>query len=252
MYYHDKSIYGREAALQNLNMLRPQKLLGSAKTRVGKLCDGGYIMIDRFEDIEAAYSLGINDDVSWDFDMARRGIPCFQYDHTIEALPSTHPLFNWTKVGISDFERKPGFETISHLVDVNGHKDSRRLLLKCDIEGAEWGAFRQTPISVLAQFEQIVLELHDLQFISDRSHSENARSTLSNLTANHNVVHVHANNYGFWTVCGGIPVPNTLELTLMRKDAGEFVVSDEIFPTALDMPCNTEYADFYLGMFQFK
>ena len=34
--------------------------------RVGRDNDGGYVMVNDFDDVKNAYSCGINDDVSWD------------------------------------------------------------------------------------------------------------------------------------------------------------------------------------------
>ena len=96
-----------------------------------------------------------------------------------------------------------------------------------------------------------MLELHSTHFFSEWPHAENARATLFNLLANHKVVHVHGNNYGGWTHTNGVSVPQVIELTLARTDLGEFVVSNERFPTPLDMPCNSALADFYLGDFCF-
>lgn len=56
--------------------------------RVGNAHDGGYVMLNDFAHRNIAYSIGINDDVSWDFDMAERGFDVYMYDHTIEKLPT--------------------------------------------------------------------------------------------------------------------------------------------------------------------
>lgn len=239
-------------ALGALRLLRPHTLAGARKIRLGRFFDGGYVMVDKFEGIEAAYSLGINDDVSWDLDMARRGIPIFQYDHTIPGLPQEHPLFHWEPKCISGIlDEANDVETLESLVRKNKHEGSRDLLLKCDIEGSEWLLLNLTPNKVIAQFRQIVIELHNMAFLTDMHHANNVRAALDNLTMSHKVVHVHGNNFAPWCIVGGVPVPSVLELTLMRNDEGEFTPSDEIFPTSLDMPCYTKEADYYLGRFAY-
>lgn len=242
----------RYSVVSLLKMLRPHRVLGRDKMRIGRLFDGGYVMLDSLEGVTAAYSLGINDDVSWDLDIARRGIPVYQYDHTIDGLPEPHPLFSWKKVGISwRRDEENGMETIESLLQGNGHADATDLILKCDIEGSEWEVFRHTPATVLKQFRQIVIEVHNLNYLVEWPHCENVRATFTNLFAHHRVVHVHGNNYAPWVILNGIPVPINMEFTLVRKDEGEFVVSDEIFPTELDMPCDSGRADHYLGRFEF-
>ena len=249
----DHSVEVTHAAQNVLGMLRPKKLLGARKIRVGRSFDGGYAMIDMFDGIDAAYSLGINDDVSWDLDIAKMGIPLFQYDPTISNLPQEHKLFNWEPVWIGGQEDKENnVQSLENLIIKNGHSGSRNLLMKCDIEGSEWSMLQYTPNSVLSQFKQMVFEIHDLKFIAEREHLDNVRDAIFNLTLSHNLVHIHGNNYGGWTVVGGIPLPNVIEVTMIRKDFGEFIDSDEIFPSTIDMPCNREMSDMFIGNFLFS
>ena len=240
-------------ALSALRMLRPRKLIGVNKVRLGRPFDGGYVMADLFQDIEAAYSLGIKDDVSWDLDVATMGIPCFQYDPTIDALPQQHELFNWKPYRIDGHvDRANASETLESLIIQNGHERAKNLLLKCDIEGSEWSLLKSTPSRILRQFRQMVFEFHNLHMLADPNHSNNVRNTFLNLTAHHHVVHVHANNYGGWEIIGGVPVPAVIELTLVRKDVGQFELSDEVFPSELDMPNAPQRSDLYLGHFVFE
>ena len=215
--------------------------------------DGGYVMVDKFDGITALYSLGINDDTSFDMDFARRDIPVYQYDHTIERLPAHHELFHWQKTAIGgETDDEANIIALPEAVLRNGHAENRDMILKCDIEEAEWTALRKTPLSVLRQFRQIVVELHNFGYLSHPHHAEGVRETIEQLTAYHRVVHVHANNFAPMFIIGGLPVPAVLELTLVRADEGVFTPSDESFPTLLDMPCCSDRADLYLGHFDFS
>ena len=247
---NDLSIEGAHLARSVLRLMRPYDLLGAPLIRLGRAFDGGYVMVDAFEGVEAAYSLGINDDVSWDFDIAQRGIDIFQYDHTIEQLPFEHTRFNWSRRGISHVAEGE-LDTLENLIAENGHRQAKNMLLKCDIEGSEWLALAYAPSQALSQFSQIVLELHRLGDLHLPASAHIARQALLNLTASHHVVHVHGNNFGSFSVVGGIPVPDVLELTLARKDLGRFAPSTKVFPTELDMPCHSRSADLYLGRFEF-
>ena len=245
--------YTRLAAHQArafLRLLRPHDLVGAKRIRLGRNFDGGYVMVDRFEGVQAAYSLGINDDVSWDYDMAVRGIDVYQYDHTIEELPFEHKHFHWSKTGLS---HEPGenMATLPDLIEQNGHAAFNNMVLKCDIEGAEWLTLCFTPNEVLKKFSQIVLEVHNLDHLGSESSAHTARQVALNLTASHYVVNVHGNNFADFGIVGGIPVPEVLEITLVRKDLGEFVPSTRTFPSEEDMPCNPYRADLYLGRFEF-
>ena len=249
---HDLTVEANLMARSFMRLLRPHRVEGMSKIRLGRLYDGGYVMLDKFDGIEAAYSVGVNDDVSWDLDIAVRGIPLRQYDHTIAGLPMHHELFNWEKVGISwhaDPERS--LETIPNLLERNGHGASTDLLLKCDIEGHEWEVLSRLSSRVLAQFQQIVIEVHSVHKLRHMAFAHVACAALRNLALTHRVVHVHGNNFAPFTVVGGVPIPDVMELTFARLDLGAFSVSDEVFPGPLDMPCHSKEADLFLGRFTF-
>lgn len=244
------SIEAAHAARAALALLRPYDVVGARKTRVGRPFDGGYVMIDLFDGVEAAYSLGINDDTSWDFEIAQRGIEVFQYDHTIDALPEENRRFHWEKIGIAATS-EGNMRSIPDIIASHGHEELNNIILKCDIECAEWEILQHLPHDVIRKFSQIVIELHDIYRFGD-SNDLKVRQALANLTYFHNVVHVHGNNYGGVRVVGGIPLANVMEVTLLRKDMGEFRPSTHSFPTAVDMPCNGAQADLYLGNFTFS
>jgi len=87
-------------------------------------------MLDRLDDTAAAYSLGINDDVSWDLDIAMRGIPVYQYDHTIAELPAEHELFNWKKLKIDvEPDLFHNIESLANQMHENGHAFCNDLIL---------------------------------------------------------------------------------------------------------------------------
>jgi len=234
-----------------LGMLTPHDCVGVSKSRYGRLFDGGYVMADDFDGVSAAYSLGISNDVSWDLDIANKGIKIFQFDHMINQLPAHHPLFVWERTGIAPNASEPGFKTLAEVVNANSPSIDRDLILKCDIEGHEWPVFATCGSDVLSRFRQIVIEVHALHALLNDRHADLIRRAITNLSAHHHVIHVHANNYGSWAIMGGVPVPTVLELTLLRKDRGVFQDSTTEFPTSLDMPNCVSRADFPLGRFRF-
>jgi hypothetical protein len=237
-------------ALRVLRALTPRKAVGLEKIRVGRDFDGGYVMLDDFAGIRAAYSLGIGDDVSWDIDVADRGIDLYQYDHTIDSMPRWHPRFHWYQYGISASPSER-FVTLPRALADHGHSEQDELLLKCDIEGAEWAVLAAMKPEELRPFRQIVMELHGFQMLDRPDFRARAERAVATLTANHTVVHVHANNNSAYSIVGAVPVPAAMEITLVRSDAASLVPNDQTFPTSLDMPSNPHRADFCLGLFTF-
>ncbi|MDB5689718.1 MAG: hypothetical protein JWL91_1594 [Sphingomonas bacterium] len=237
--------------LSILRLLRPHDVAGYGKNRLGRPNDGGYVMVDDLQGIDAAYSIGINDDVSWDADMAERGIEIFQYDHTIESAPPL-PGATWRRIGLgAETDPAANLRSLPDMLSENGHAASRDLILKCDVEGAELWVFSKLPDGFFSRFRQIVIEMHCFEAFHLPDFRAQIRAAITRLTEFHHVVHVHGNNSAPLSVIGGVPIPNVFELTLLRKDAGEFVHSDLSFPTAMDQPCNRDRADYYLGRFTF-
>ena len=83
---------------QLLSVMKVKKY-GNNYIRVGKNNDGGYVMFNDFPADSIAYSFGINDDVSWDRDIAARDIDVFMYDHTIPGLPESNSRFHFFRNG---------------------------------------------------------------------------------------------------------------------------------------------------------
>lgn len=238
----------RGYATDLLSMLAPMSVVGIAKIRVGRDYDGGYVMLDHGLDGVVAYSCGICEDVSWDLQIAERGTEIHQYDHTIDGLPETHARFHWQKRGIcGNGNREPGLATLSDLMRENGHVGRRDLLLKMDIEGAEWDALTSLTNAELSSFSQIVLELHGLSKIFRNDWRAKVLTGVRHLNETHQVVHLHANNHSVVRLLDGVAMPDCVEVTCVRRTDHRFELCSDVFPTELDMPCNRDRGDIFLG-----
>ena len=182
-------------------LLKPRKVIGINKIHVGAKHDGGYIMLDDFDSISGAYSLGIADDVSWDLEMARRNIKVEQFDYSITKSPVAHPLFSFSQ------------KKISKVSDILKGPEKRRIL-KLDIEGSEWSFFETASPEELRSFTQIVGEFHYFSFYFNPTWQARALRALEKLNETHQLIHIHGNNGGhaFWA--GDILIPDLIELTL--------------------------------------
>lgn len=183
-FLYDDSDRVQHTVLAILKRLEPMRAVERQKIRIGKECDGGYVMLDDFDGITAAYSVGICDEVSWDLYMAERGIEVFQYDHTIDGLPLQHARFHWSKKGLGA-SVTADLETLPRLVEMNGHRGRSDLLLKCDIEGCEWKVLAALPSDCLRQFKQIVLEIHYLERLTEPDFAKLVERAVAVLTADH-------------------------------------------------------------------
>ena len=250
-FEYDDSITTQRSVLSVLKLLRPASVVGHRMIRIGRIYDGGYVMIDDFAGCDAAYSFGISNEVSWDRQMADYGLDIYQYDHTIDQLPEQHSRFKWHKIGIAaEPDSESRLDTLANLVAANGHADAD-LILKCDIEGFEYEMFASTPSGVLNRFRQIVVEMHNFERLTDLNYAKMVFDALSNLSLTHQVVHVHANNHCGYAILGATPVPSVLEFTFARKTNYQFRTCVTTFPTELDAPCYPLRADYSLGTFAF-
>lgn len=242
----------RRGALALLGLVTPYDAAGLRKVRVGNpgmdgmRGDGGYVMADDFGHVVAALSVGIGGDVSWDLDVAGRGIPVHQFDHTVPGPPAGHPLFRFNRKGVAAKDSENDvLQSLDRMVAELGVEGD--LVLKMDAEGAEWASLDAASPQTLARFAQIVVEMHDPLNL-DRKFQGSGRNldVLRKLARTHRVIHVHANNFDRIDVVEGIEVPAVIELTYLRRNRARFFWSREAFPGQFDAS-NAGHADIPIG-----
>ena len=234
--------------------LHMKKLVGKNLVRVGRANDGGYIMVDDFKS-NVAYSFGISDDVSWDWDMALRGYEIFMYDPTIDGLPQENARFHFFKEGIAGFEfRDKNLNTLEHFIKRNGHEDKDNMILKMDVEGAEWSFLATVSSETLSKFDQMVFEFHDIIAPKDQSVMNATLACINKINRTHSLVHLHANNCGSLMILDDkILVPNILELTYVKTSNYELVDDENIYlPIPIDAPNNKSHPEIPLGFWNKK
>ncbi len=232
-------------------LLRPERARGTGKCRTGLKHDGGYVMLDDWAGLAGALSIGIGNDDGWDLDMVRRGLSVAQFDHTIAAPPSSVPGLRWQPVGIAP-EDVNNLRSLRTLIALSGLPAEGDLLLKLDVEAAEWPVLAAGEVAApLGRFRQMLIEFHWFERIGEDDWFATAEAALTHLNRTHAMVHVHANNWGGMVLIGGIPFPRVLEVAFARRDAYEFEPETGPFPTALDAACNPDQPDLFLGAFRF-
>lgn len=247
----DRPEYRRCAA--TIALLAPRLIEGMALVRIGGPNDGGYVMLDAVgpPTVSAAYSFGVGGDVSWDAAIAARGVDVYLYDHTVRTPPALPARCRFTQVGVTGGRRDARLRTLADCVSRNGHAWRRDLLLKMDVEGAEWDVLDQVAPETLDQFHQIVIEFHDLGLALDAGRHDAILASLRKLARSHQPVHVHGNCMHAPFCIGDLVLPPVLEVTYVRRDdvAGRIGGSAGPFPTAIDQPNLAGWPDVYLGWF---
>ncbi|MBQ7543398.1 MAG: FkbM family methyltransferase [Synergistaceae bacterium] len=219
---------------------------GYSLVRLGREHDGGYILLDDFAPGGTAYSFGISTDVSWDKDMAGRGYDVFMYDHTIDGLPEENPRFHWSKLGIADgIVQDDRLKTLDELIRTNHHEDKRNMILKMDVEGAEWGFLERVNPDTLRQFGQMTFEFHN---VTDHPNPELVLEVFRKINRTHQLVHIHANNNGIYVEAGGKKFCFVTELSYVLRDKYTFTGKyDPVLPLDIDSPNMLNLQDIELG-----
>jgi hypothetical protein len=174
--------------------LRPVALENCQLERFGERHDGGYLMCGNLlGDARAAYSYGISGYDGWGCHMAARlSATTHQYDCFDQRQPACEEgktVFHPRCVAARERVDEDGriFESIQKQIADNGDA-GKRLIMKMDVEGAEWESLLHTPDAVLGEIDQLAIELHG---IDDPMFLEVVRK----LKRTFEVAHVHANNY---------------------------------------------------------
>jgi hypothetical protein len=173
--------------------LQPVTLSNCTLERVGSANDGGYLMCANMPDrIDAAYSYGVGKNDDWGCQVSRRyGVPVHQYDCFNPARPTCDGgtfVFHNECVGDRQEEiDSRAFDTLPNQVGRNGDS-GKTLLMKIDIEAAEWDALMATPDSFFATIPQLAMELHGY---NDRK----ILAVIRKLKQHFHVVNLHYNNW---------------------------------------------------------
>ena len=232
-------------------ILRPKGVLGKQKVRVGAKNDGGYVLLNDFKNIKIAYSFGIGNEISFDKELADKNIDIFMYDHTIKELPFIHPKFHWKKIGLSEKKvENNNMKSFNEIITENGHINEKNMILKMDIEGAEWKIFKNLDPEIIIKFKYIIVEFHFYnKAISD------CLEVLKKINQTHQIFRLHCNNCCSFVNLDGYNICSSLEISYIIRENNIFIKSSDFFPVKnIDAKniINREEINLFLNMYQFE
>ena len=186
--------------------------------RFGSDGDGGYVLAnDLVYPHDFLISFGVDNNVDFEHALAMNEIKSHLYDYSVDELPKPVPdsRFFKEKIGL----KKDGDTT---LVDcVNRVAPERDLILKMDIEGAEFDVINDET-STFGMFRQIAMEVHWLNNLEDTEFYNKVLAAFTKLRQTHYPVLVHPNNDRPLMVMGNSPVPTVFEVLYLRKRSYKF------------------------------
>jgi hypothetical protein len=215
-------------------LLQPVTLTNCTIERLGEPNDGGYLVCGNLlGSIQAGYSYGISGYDQWGCDVSRKfDVRVHEYDCFDLREPSCpdgdltfHAECVGTAAGVID--GRP-FDTLARQIARNGD-DGKRLVVKVDVEGAEWDSFLLTPDAVFEHIDQLVVEFHGVG-------DDRFPAAVEILKRFFYVAHVHFNNYSCDPSLAPFPAA-AYEVLFVNKRVGMVDGSQGTWgPHALDAP----------------
>lgn len=206
--------------------LCPKKVKGKQRVLIGERLDGSYVMLNDFKKIKIAYSIGIRDIIQFDKNLADKGIDVFMYDHTIEKLPYENQKFHWKKIGLGgNSEKNKNIQTLGDMIIENGHQKENNMILKMDIESAEWNSLNDISEKILIQFKYILIEFH---FTDDKP--KLYYNVLKKLYKTHQPFYVNCCPYSNAYTFGNNKICQAIEVSYVIREKNIFTKDETIYP----------------------
>lgn len=201
--------------------------------RFGPNGDGGYLVPNDFEGIEACFSPGVRFVSGFEKRCAELGMKVFLADKSVEDAAEDDDLFDFQKkfVGAT---ADSDFMTIDDWVSSSDVSPSSDLILQMDIEGYEYETLLSISDSLMERFRVIIIEFHSLDQFWNKPFFDLASHAFNKILKTHSCVHNHPNN-----CCGsvhkkGIQIPRVSEFTFLRNDRIENSCFAKEYPHPLD------------------
>lgn len=205
--------------------------------RIGGENDGGYLIPNDFNGIEALFSPGVGKLSLFENQCTELGMKVYMADKSVDGplISNDNFLFYKKFVGATITE---DFITLDEMVRISQVNDSTDLMLQMDIEGYEYETILNVSNKVLNRFRIIVIEFHYLDLLFSKPVFDIYSSVFKKLLQNHECVHIHPNNCCKPIKIGNIAIPPAMEFSFIRKDRISQKTPATIFPHKLDTECS--------------
>lgn len=202
--------------------------------RLGEFGDGGYLVPDDLRGIAACYSPGVSEQASFEMDMAKRGIPSFMADASVDRPPLDVPGARFVRKFLGDRDEGQ-YMTLASWVAETDPDPKADLLLQMDIEGGEYATLAAAPRDLLRRFRMIVIEWHHLPSVLTKPRfTARALAAIEALREDFVTVHLHPNNVSGSVEIEGQAIPRVVEATLLRRDRAAGLRPARDLPHPLD------------------
>ena len=228
-----------------LKLLKVHDLSQYRKIRVGnRNGDGGYVLLELPDEmVKSVFSYGVCDDTSFEHDILNYypNAHVHLFDHTVSCPSGLLPNHTFHQEGVSSVPSSNLDTMKSHFRKFAPEGD--RILVKMDIDGAEFPTLLKAPPNLFRRVSQLAIEIHGLSLFNN-----DALNLLDTLDQHFILTHIHGNNFAPLQEWDDILVPEVLELTYVSRSlASNAKPTLDSFPSALDAANNPEKADYDLN-----
>lgn len=215
--------------------LRPVALPGCTLERFGEAHDGGYLLCGNLlGDVRAGYSYGISGYDGWGCEVSRRaGVVVHQYDCfnlTEPPCAGGRTKFHGECIAARAFTDQSGrpFDTLEGQLTRTGSALGS-IVVKMDVEGAEWESLAAADEATLRRIDQLVIEFHGVDHPA-------YVALVRRLKRHFHVAHLHFNNYACRDGIAPFPADAYEVLFVNRRLAAPAGPARAPLPHPLDAP----------------
>lgn len=196
--------------------------------RMGPDGDGGYLVPDDLDGIQACFSPGVSSISGFELECAEKGMDVHMADASVDSPADQHPRFHFRKSFIGN-RTEGDFVTMDDWIAEAIGERQGDLILQMDIEGWEFRALNAISEENLQRFRIIIMEFHGLDYLLPYK-----IRTFRKILKNHSCVHIHPNNCCEPAEIGGVCIPRMMEFTFYRNDRIKTREFESRYPHPLD------------------
>ncbi|MEI6360872.1 MAG: hypothetical protein WCP95_01955 [Actinomycetes bacterium] len=223
----------QDDVLRLVRRLRPWRPTEGV-TRLG--VEGGWVVPNTLEGVSAALVFDeTGRSAAVIAALAERGIRVVHYRAPADPSPVPDGSVDAFAKHWSTLDDVRGI-TLAHALTANGLADRRDLMLVFDVDGREWDCLPAVDPEHLVRFKVIAGRLTGLLDIDEHDEFARVRRGVKALVAGHIPTHVHADNSTPLALVRGVPLPATLEISLLRMGESTFTPYNGPLPAPEDRP----------------
>ena len=232
--------------LENINVFKTNLI------RLGNNSDGGYLVPDDLNEIEACFSPGVADNINFEKSLAKKKIQSYLLDNSIEKLPENNKYFTFKRKHLG-IRNNNNFISINNWINEYYPKESTyEFILQMDIEGSEYEVLLDIEEKTLKKFRILVIEFHQLFDLVTLLGYKLIKATFDKILQHFYIVHIHPNNLFPMITVHDYKIPNLLEFTFLRKDRLNKKEPISKLPNVLDTKNVLEKDDIVLPHYWYK